>query len=78
MPPPEPRSRTVSPSCSVGDRGRVAAAEAGQLGGLGQGVAVVGVVEAGAEELALLVGDHGRVAAAATPTPCWPRRRPAA
>ena len=48
----------------LGDRGRVAAAEAGQLGGLGQGVTVVGAVEAGAEQLALLVGDHGRVAAA--------------
>ena len=31
----------------LGDRGRVAAAERGELGGVGQGVAVVGAVEAG-------------------------------
>ena len=42
----------------LGDRGRVAAAEGGQLGRVGQRVAVLGVVEAGAEHLALLVGDR--------------------
>ena len=45
----------------LGDRGRVAAAEAGQLGGFGQCVTIVWAVQAGAEQLTLLVGDHGRV-----------------
>ena len=49
----------------LGDRGRVAAAEAGQLGCLGQDVAITRVVETGAEQLALFLGDPGRVAAAA-------------
>ena len=54
----------------VGDRGRVAAAEAGELGRLGQGVAVVGVVEAGAEQLPLFVGDHApRRRSSAEPSP---------
>ena len=45
------------------DRGRVPAAEARQLGCLGQGVAVVGVIEARAEELLLFMRDHRGVAA---------------
>ena len=49
----------------VGDRGRVAAAERRELRRVGQRVALVVVVEPGAEGLALLVGDHGGVAAAA-------------
>src|SRR5690606_38755148 len=60
----------------VGYRGWVAASERGQLGRVGQGVAVSVVVEAGTEGVALLVGDHGRLAAAAriTATRCDRRR----
>ena len=46
------------------DRGRIAAAERRELGGLGQRLAIVARVEARAEDVALLVGDHGRLAAA--------------
>ena len=63
MPPPGAEVEHGLALVQLGDRGRVAAAEAGQLGRLGQCVAIVGVVQAGAEELALLVGDHRGVAA---------------
>ena len=65
MPPPEPRSSTVSPVVQVGHRGRVAAAERGEQRGVGQLVALAVGVEAGAEELGLLVGDRPRRRAAA-------------
>ena len=42
----------------VGHRGRDAAAERGQQRGVGQLVLLAVGVEAGAEELGLLVGDH--------------------
>ena len=41
----------------VGHRGRVAAAQRGEHGGVGQLVALAVVVEAGAEQRRLLVGD---------------------
>jgi hypothetical protein len=49
----------------VGHRGRVAAAERGHDRGVGKLVAFAVGVQAGAEDLGLLVGDHGAVGAAA-------------
>ena len=65
MPPPEPRSSTVSPVVQLGDRGRVAAAERREHGGVGQLTALLGGVQRGAELLALLVGDHRGLRSAA-------------
>src|SRR5829696_3183448 len=53
----------------IGDCGRVAAAERSQVGRVGQRLTIGVVVETGAERLALLVGDHGGVAAAARSAP---------
>ena len=49
----------------VGHGGRVAAPERGEQGGVGQLVALAVGVQAGAEQLGLLVGDHRGVRAAA-------------
>ena len=78
MPPPEPRSSTVSPSVQLGDGGRVAAAERGELRGVGQRRPVVVAIERDAEqprasEVVAIAGAHraadsacgGRCAAAA-------------
>ena len=59
MPPPEPRSSTVSPVAQLGDRGRVATAERGHRGGVGKLVAARLVVEAGAEYFGLLLAEDG-------------------
>ncbi len=62
MPPPEPRSSTVSPSLQVGDRDRVAAAERGERRRLGQLAALLGVVQRLAElgRVALAVRNTSR------------------
>ena len=41
----------------IGDSGRIAAAERGEMRGVRQGVAILTLIEARAECLALLVGD---------------------
>ena len=51
MPPPEPRSSTVSPEVQVGDGDGIAASDAGQRRGVGHTAEVV--VQAGTELVGL-------------------------
>ena len=65
MPPPEPRSSTVSPSLNLRDRGRVAASERRQHSVFGQFAPLLGVVERLAHRRGFTLAV-GAAAAAAT------------
>ncbi len=64
MPPPEPKIKDRLALVQLGDRGRVPAAQRREDSRVGQLTALLGGVQAGAELLALLIGDHRRLRSA--------------
>ena len=78
MPPPEPRSRTVSPALRSATAVGLPQPSDAMHGLVGQLVALAVGVERGAEDVALLVGDDGGVGCRSSRASFWPVLRAAA